>query len=88
MFPGQFPVEELYNLDFRDEDDWYLEAAKKQLEDELKLLQSVNLAMSGKDQYMRRQQDILTSLMEIRHPGALDQIHVENWEKIRARGKR
>jgi len=86
MFPGQFPGEELYNLDFRDEEDWYLEAIRKQLEDELRLLQSINLGMSGKDQYMRKQQDILTSLAELRHPGAIDEIHVDNWKNIRAKG--
>jgi len=86
MLPGQFPGEELYNLDFRDEEDWYLEAVRKQLEDELRLLQSINLGSSGKDQYVRRQQDIITSLAELRHPGAIDEIYVENWKNIRAKG--
>jgi len=86
MLPGQFPGEELYNLDFRDEEDWYLDAVKKQLEDELRLLQSTLLGMRGGNQYMRRQQDIITSLAELRHPGAIDEIYVENWKNIRTKG--
>jgi len=45
--PGQFPGEELYNLDIRDELRWMIEAKRKQLLRDMSQLQMVNLAMAG-----------------------------------------
>jgi len=51
--PGQFPGEELYNLDVRDELRWLIEARRKQLLRDMSQLQMVNLAMSGGDEAKR-----------------------------------
>jgi len=49
-FPGQFPDEKLYNLDYRDEERWVIEARKKQLRRDISALYLTAIAFSGSEE--------------------------------------
>ena len=88
MFPGQHPGNELYNLDFRDEDFWATEAVLKETRDELKLLNIVRLAMHGQNEYRDRHQLLCDIIGELEGKNISGQRYTDTWKTIMAKGNK
>jgi len=87
-FPGQFPDEELYNLDIRDELRWAIEARRKQILRDLSMLEMVSLSYRGGDSTQRIHNDMLNEYYALTGIDRRREEIEANWEllKIKKRG--
>ena len=87
-FPGQFPAEELYNLDVRDELRWAIEARRKQLLRNLSTLEMASLSYRGGNDAQRIHNDMLNEYYALMGIDRKREEIEANWEaiKIKKRG--
>ena len=80
----------MYNLDYRDEDEWAQQAVKKRVERELSHLQITHIGMWGKSEYTRRQEQLIEILDRIdpKPKGEVDEQVAYNWDRLAIKSKR
>ena len=80
----------MYNLDYRDEDEWAKQAVKKRAERELSQLQITHIGMWGQSEYTRRQEGLLDILETIdpRPKGEVNETVAYNWDRLRIKSMR
>jgi len=97
MFPGQFPGNALYNLDYFEQQEWTRQALIKQTEWELDILQLTRLAQHGQKEYSEKQDDLISRLKKLDPPTpeqlrkqkeAADKKHIVSWNFIKTHGRR
>lgn len=86
-FPGQFPAEELYNLDYRDEDRWWIEARKKKLRGEISQIYLTNLAFSGGEMANEKLRELNDELAAWEGKDLKEERAVSAWEWLGIKGR-